>query len=418
MRILVLSHYFPPEVNAPASRMHEHCRRWVALGARVTVLTCVPNHPRGIVYPGYRNRFFQRERVDGIDVVRLWTFVTANEGFVKRTLSYLSYMLAATLAAPFLPRADIVLSTSPQFFNGLAGYFVSRLKRARWILEIRDLWPESILVVGAIRNRAVIGALRWLERFAYGAADAIVPVTDAFRRYMESVGVPSSRIEVIKNGVDLRFFQRQPSGDAVRAELGLEGKIVCSYFGTHGMAHHLETLLDAADMLRERGDIAFLMVGDGAERERLVAARDARGLSNVTMLPQQPKAAMPALWSATDMSLVLLRKADLFRMVIPSKIFESMAMQRPIVLGVEGESRDIVEAAQAGVCCEPQDANALVAAVLELAGDGSRRETLGGNGRRYVAEHYDRDVLARLYLQLMERVGQREPGARMASHHE
>jgi glycosyltransferase involved in cell wall biosynthesis len=407
MRILFLSHYFPPEVNAPASRTFEHCREWAAQGHQVTVVTCAPNHPRGKVYDGYHNRLWQREERDGIQVVRLWTFISANEGFLKRTLNYVSFMVAAILAAPFLPKADVVLTTSPQFFNGLAGYFVSRMKRAPWVLEIRDLWPESILVVGAITNRRVIRFLEWLERFAYRKADHIVPVTDAFRRYMIGKGIPAEKITVVKNGVDLARYRPSPPDPVVRGELGLEGKFVASYVGTHGMAHHLETVLEAAALLRHRADIAFLLVGDGAERARLLSMKESAGLDKVVMLPQQPKERIPVLWAASDLSLVLLKKSDLFKTVIPSKIFESMSMERPIVLGVEGEAAEIVDAAGAGVCIEPENAAALAAAVEDLAGDGARREAIGRSARQFVATHFDRRVLAQRYLALLEAVGAR-----------
>ena len=269
MRILFLSHYFPPEVNAPASRTYEHCKAWARAGHEVTVVTCAPNHPRGMVYPGYRNRLWQREQREGITVIRLWTFVTANEGFFKRTLNYVSFMLACILAAPFLPKTDIVLTTSPQFFNGLAGYPVSRLKRVPWVLEIRDLWPESIVAVGGLKPGVVVRMLEWLELFGYRKADAIVPVTDSFKRYMIGKGIPAAKIEVIKNGVDAAIFRPHVGANSSRAELGLEGKFVAAYFGTHGMAHQLETVLEAASLLGKHPEIMFLMVGDGADRNRL-----------------------------------------------------------------------------------------------------------------------------------------------------
>ena len=405
MKILFLSHYFPPEVNAPASRTYEHCKQWVAMGHKVTVITCAPNHPRGNVYAGYKNSPYQRESRDGIDVVRLWTYVTANEGFLKRTLNYVSYLISATIAAPFLATADVVISTSPQFFNGLAGYFVSRMKRCPWILEIRDLWPESIVVVGALRNKLIIRALERLEMFAYQKADAIVPVTEAFNRQMVARGIPDLKIEVIKNGVDLDFYHLAEGEDnALARQLGLEGKFVSSYVGTHGMAHHLETVLEAADLLRHRPDIVFLLVGDGAEREKLLALREERALSNVILLGQQPKQNMPLLWRASDVSMVLLKKSDLFKMVIPSKIFESMAMQRPIILGVEGESRELVETAKAGVCIEPEDGAELARAVAKLADRPELCKELGRNGRRFVNEHFDRRLLATRYERLMKRL--------------
>jgi glycosyltransferase involved in cell wall biosynthesis len=404
MRILFLSHYFPPEVNAPASRTYEHCAEWVRAGHEVTVVTCAPNHPRGVLYAGYRNRWFQSEILDGIRVIRLWTYLSPNEGFVRRTLNYLSYMFVVILAIPRLPKADVVISTSPQFFNGLAGYFVSRLKRVPWVLEIRDLWPESILAVGAIRNRTIIRMLEWLEMFAYRKAEVIVPVTDAFKQHMVERGIDPGKIAVIKNGVNLTLFQAMgratPMAEELSRELGLDGRFVAAYVGTHGMAHHLETILDAAAAI-DNDDILFLMVGDGAERDRLVAKRDQMGLKNLVMLEQLPKAKMPALWSLTNASLVLLKKSDLFKTVIPSKIFESMAMEVPIILGVEGEAKSIIDLAESGICIEPENAELLAQAVEMLYEDRTLARRLGANGRRYVETHFDRVVLAERYRQVL-----------------
>ncbi len=404
MHILFLSHYFPPEVNAPATRTYEHCRQWVKDGHAVTVVTCAPNHPQGRVYEGYRNQFFHRETQDGIQVVRVWTYVTANEGFLKRTLNYVSYMVSAIVVAFFLPKADVVLSTSPQFFNGLAGFVVGRLRRIPWILEIRDLWPESILAVGAIKNRTIIRMLERFELLAYRKADRIVPVTDSFKAYMLRKGIEGDKIVVVKNGVDLRQYKPLTGHNSVAHELGLQGKFVVSYFGTHGMAHHLETMLHAAQELVGRQDIVFLLVGDGAERQTLVSMRKAMGLDNVVMLDQQPKSRMREFWALSDVSLVLLKKSDLFKTVIPSKIFESLAMEKPIILGVEGESAELVRDAQAGICIEPEQAKELACRVLELSRDREWCRRLGANGRRYVMNHFDRIVLARKLVSVMAAV--------------
>lgn len=373
-------------------------------GHNVIVITCAPNHPQGRVYEGYRNRFYQRETKDGITVIRVWTFVTANEGFFKRTLNYISYMCSAVVVSLFLPKADVVLSTSPQFFNGLAGYFVSEMRRIPWVLEIRDLWPESIVTVGAIKSQAVIKMLEWIERFAYRNADHIVPVTDSFKAYMLGKGIEAGKITVVKNGVDLAQYRPVDGASELAEELRLTGKFIVSYFGTHGMAHHLETILDAARRLNNSPNIVFLMVGDGAERQTLVRMRDTMGLKNVMMLDQQPKSRMPELWALSDVSLVLLKKSDLFKTVIPSKIFESLAMAKPIVLGVEGESADLLRAAQAGLCIEPEDADQLVARVLELSRDTQLRQRLGRNGRRFVMEQFDRIILARKLASVIEMV--------------
>lgn len=400
MRILFLSHYFPPEVNAPATRTYEHCKEWVKSGHEVTVISCVPHHPMGSAYPGYKNRFYQVEEKDGIRAIKVWTYITANEGFVKRTWNYIFYMKMVILVAPFIGKADVVISTSPQFFNGLAGYFVSRLKRTPWILEIRDLWPESILTVGAIKNKTIIKILEYLEMFAYRKADLIVPVTDAFKTYMVGKGIDERKIQVITNGVNLDFYRPAEKNKALAEELGVSRKFVAAYVGTHGMAHHLETILEAAQQCDDP-DIVFLLVGDGAERERLLRAKEEMGLDNVVMVQQLPKEKMPALWSITNVSLVLLKKSDLFKSVIPSKIFESMAMQCPIILGVAGEVKRIIEQAESGVCIVPESATELLKAVSRLQKDSQLAVQMGERGRKYVAGHYDRAVLAKRFEELI-----------------
>lgn len=320
---------------------------------------------------------------------------------MKRTVNYVSYMFASIVATPWLPKADVVVSTSPQFFNGLAGYFVSRLKGGPWLLEIRDLWPESILAVGAIKNRTLIRTLCWLESFAYRKCDHIVAVTDAFKRHMTDMGVPAEKVTVIKNGASLDFYDDSLSDDGLRKELGLEGKFVAAYFGTHGMAHHLETVLEAAHALRENDRIAFLLVGDGAERASLEKQLESMNLKNVLMLGQQPKSMMPRLWAMSDVSLVLLRRTDLFKTVIPSKIFEAMAMAKPIILGVEGESKEIIEAAQAGIAITPEDPSELASAVTRLSEDDDACEQYGRNGKSYVYKHFDRKILAARFEALL-----------------
>jgi len=374
-------------------------------GHQVTVVTCAPNHPQGKVYEGFRNRLYQHETKDGITVIRVWTFITANEGFFKRTLNYVSYMCAAVIGSLLVPKADIVLSTSPQFFNGLAGYFVSRLMRIPWVLEIRDLWPESIVAVGAIRNSWIIKLLEWVERFAYRKADRIVPVTDSFKTYMLSKGIEANKIVVVKNGVDLAQYTPLDGVNSLAEDLGVRGKFVVSYFGTHGMAHHLETIFHAARRLSHSKNIVFLMVGDGAERQALVQMRDKMALDNVMMLDQQPKSRMRELWALSNVSLVLLKKSDLFKTVIPSKIFESLAMAKPIILGVEGESAELIQAAQAGICIQPEHADDLAARALELSENPELCQQLGKNGRKYVIEHFDRTVLARKLTSVIETVG-------------
>jgi glycosyltransferase involved in cell wall biosynthesis len=407
MHILFLTHYFPPEVNAPASRTYENAKRWVRQGHQVTVMTCAPNHPRGVLYPGYGNRWFQPETLDGIHVLRIKTYLSANRGVRKRILNYLSYMIAAIFFCPMVRHADVAVSTSPQFFCGMAGYIVARIKRIPWVLEIRDLWPESIVAVGAIRNRRVIGLLEGIESFLYRKADHVIALTRAFKKHILNRGVPDDRVSVVTNGADLERFKPHPRENGFRRAHRLEDKFLLSYVGTHGMAHGLSSVLRAANRLRHRRDIMFLLVGDGAERGNLLKMKSSMRLNNVLMLSQQPKEMMPVIIAASDACMVLLKDTPLFRTVIPSKLFEAMAMQRAIILGVKGESRHIIETGRCGICIDPESGRQLAETALRLADDRSLTDELGTRGLRFVRRHYSRDALAADYLALLTRFSKR-----------
>lgn len=404
MRILFLAHNFPPESNAVAIRTYEHAKQWVKMGHEVEVVTCAPNHPKGKLYDGFSNALFQRETMQGIKVVRVWSFLAANRGVALRSLNYLSFPLSAIAQSWRLSTPDVVISSSPQMLTALSGFLISRLKRTPWILEIRDLWPESIVAVGALERGFVVKALEALERFAYRNADHIVSVTRSFVDHFAVHGVPRAKTSVVTNGADITLFAGPVRDATLAAEIGVAGKFVAAYVGTHGMAHALTTVLDAADRLRDRDDIRFLLVGSGAEQARLRERRDAMQLPNVVMLDQQPRDRMPAIWGLADASIVHLRKTPLFRTVIPSKIFEAMAAGVPTLLGVEGEAAELVADAGAGLLFEPENSVALADAVARLADSPDLAKRLGANGRRSVALHYDRRLLAVRYLELLQRV--------------
>jgi glycosyltransferase involved in cell wall biosynthesis len=406
MRILFLSHYFPPEVNAPATRTFEHCARWVRAGHAVTVVTCAPNCPNGILYPGYKNRLRRQiEYVQGVRVVRVWTHLAPKAGTVRRIVNYLSFMVSATLAAIWLPRPDVVVATSPQFFCGWAGVLVSWLKWRPFVLEIRDIWPESIEAVGAMRNRPLLWMLRKMEVWMYRAATHIVAVGEGYRRKILEKADVQDRISVITNGVDLRRFTPARPDPRFLHIWDLEGKFVCSYIGTIGMAHGLEVAIEAAKMLKQKGrqDIAFVLVGDGASRQRLEEQARESGVSDMVVFTgRQPKEEMPAILASSDACLVHLKKCELFTSVMPSKIFETMAMCRPIIMGVEGEACDIVLDAGAGVKMEPDSAASLVDAVEMLADNRDITANWGRMAREYVTDNFDRDVLAARFLRLLQ----------------
>lgn len=404
MNILFLSHYFPPEVNAPASRTYEHCMRWVRAGERVNVITCAPNCPTGKVYPGYRNTFpWQTEEIDGIRVVRVWTLLAPNSGTVRRILNYLSYLVFAVLAALWQVRPDVVVATSPQFFCGWAGVLVSWIKWCPFVLEIRDIWPESISAVGAIRKGFVIRLLEWMEYRMYLAADRIIAVGNGYRDNILSKVGTASRVSVITNGVDGEIFHPRPCNEEFLKRYGLSGKFVCSYIGTIGMAHGLEVVIEAARLLQEREEdsIRFCLVGEGARRAELEKLAREQQVP-VVFTGRLSKEAMPTVLASSDACLIHLRNCELFETVIPSKIFETMAMGRPIVMGVQGESLEIVRRAGAAVEMIPDSAESLVECVTALRDDHAFARQLGESGRAFVAEHYSRDELAQQMLAILK----------------
>ena len=403
MRILFLTHYFPPEGAAAAARAFAHCSSWVASGESVTVVTCAPNYPTGRLYEGYRNRIRQVEVVAGIRVVRIGTYLARNRGMLRRTANYLSYMVMAMVACIFESRPDVVIATSGQFFCGLAGAFVGKMSRRPFLLEIRDVWPESIRAVGAVRWGRGLRMVEKLERFMYGAAEHIVTVGEGYRGSLIGRGVAPERISVVMNGVDKElFFPREGEGHVAR-RMGIEGRFVVMYCGTIGLAHGLDVVLRAALLLREHGreDVVFVLVGDGARMEELRDEARRVRLKNIVFTGAVDRGDIPAMIASSDACLVHLRRSKTFTTVMPSKVFEAAAMAKPVILGVRGFAEDFVNAAGCGLCIEPENETELVGAVLRLAEDRGLRERLGGAGYEYVKVEYDRERLAERYRQII-----------------
>jgi glycosyltransferase involved in cell wall biosynthesis len=400
MKILFISHYFFPEGNAPATRVFEMARRWVKAGHEVTVLTAAPNVPAGVVYEGYENRWRHEEEVEGITVVRVWTYLAANAGTIRRILSYLSFMTTAVNAALRLPRPDVLVATTPQFFSGWAGRLTAAGRKLPFVLEVRDLWPESIVAVGAMGQSPLIRFLQWLESRLYRGADGIVTVGESYRSKLLSRGVDGGRVTVVPNGVDMEAFSvRGPSPDFLR-EFGLQNRFVCAYIGTIGLASGLDVVIRAGKILQDAGreDLCFLLVGDGADRARLQERVEDEGLRNVVLTGRLPKSRIPEVLASVDACLVHLLKRDLFKTVIPSKIFEAGAMQKPIILGVEGFAAEIVEDGGAGICIEPENESELIQAVDRLLERPDEAASMGKAGRELVSRSYNYDLLAADYL--------------------
>lgn len=400
MKILFLTDNFPPEVNAPATRTYEHAKEWVEAGAEVTIITCFPNFPQGKVYEGYKNKLREVEELDGMKVIRVWSYMSANQGFLKRTLDYVSFAMMASIFGLF-EKADVIIATSPQFFTTWSGWFLSVIKRKAWIFELRDLWPESIASVGAMKKNSK--RYRFLEKIELGlymSADFVIPNTPAFKTNLISRNIPEDKIHVIPNGANLKLFDSTRENAGLKEELGIKEDFVVSYIGTHGLAHSLDFIVESIANADFK-NIHFLFIGDGAEKEKVKTIAASNQLKNVTFLDPIPKEQIPDYLAMTDASLVPLKKSDTFKTVIPSKIFEACAMGKPIILGVEGQAKELIEEFGAGVYFEPENTEEFIEAVNKIKDDTELYTTLSQNALK-LAQAYDRKALASEMLEVIQ----------------
>ncbi len=406
MKILFFSHYYTPEGNAPATRVSALCERWVKAGHEVTVITCPPNIPNGIVYAGYTNRRMS-ETLNGVKVERVKVYLAANKGAVRRMLNFVSYFFQALRVALRLPKPDVVIATSPQIFCGYAGVWYKRLRHIPLVIEIRDIWPESMGAVGAKIPKLAYWMLERIERTMYHSCNRLVTVGEGYFERLAEKGVPKEKMSIVMNGTDLAVYFPQPKDEALLKEWKLEGKFVVSYIGTVGMACGLDVVLTAAQKLismPSMSAVVFVIVGDGAERARLEHEAHERHLGNVIFVGRQPKEKIPVWICSSDASLVHLKGSALFTTVMPSKIFESAGCQKPIIMGVDGFAKELVMKAQAGVDMGPDDADSLVACVEQLVSDPALCQCLGKNAYENIAKVYNRGAQAASYLEILKRI--------------
>jgi len=399
-------------MGAPAARAAELAQHWAEAGHEVSVLTGFPNHPTGVVPSEWRarlRRLVYRENAGRVNVFRTWLWPLPNRKAHERMRNYASFCLSAALRGLTLPRPDVVIATSPQLLVGLSGWWIAFTRQIPFVFEVRDLWPESLIAVGAGNEDSLLyHALGAIARFLYQRADLIVVVAPAFKDHlMRHWRVPAEKIAVVENGVETDLFApaTPAANHALRRQLAAEGKFLVTYIGTMGNAHGLETLLDAAaQLLTQNPDVLFFLIGEGAEKARIKSLAESRGLDNVRFLDQQPREQIPAFISASDACLVLLKKTDVFKTVIPTKMLEFMSCARPVILGVDGQARQIVEEAGAGLVIEPENAKELAQAINQLAANRERGESLGQKGREHILRYFSRQEMAEKYTGILERL--------------
>jgi glycosyltransferase involved in cell wall biosynthesis len=399
MKILFITDNFPPEVNAPATRTIEHCREWRKQGVEITVLTCAPNFPHGKVYDGYKNKIYSSELTqEGIKVIRVWSYISANKGFIKRIMDYVSFANSAFWAGLFM-KYDIIVATSPQFFTTWTACALSKIRRKPWIFELRDLWPESIKTVGAMKQGRAIDFLEKIELYLYRDAERVVAVTDAFKRNLISRGITEDKIEVVTNGSNAELFVPRPKNRQLLKQLNLKGKFIIGYIGTHGLAHSLDFIVKSLKAVNDKS-IHFLFIGDGAMKEEIMEITRNLSLSNITFIPPVSKEEVPDYLSIIDVSLAPLKKSDTFKTVIPSKIFEASAMEKPTLLGVEGQAQEIIEKYNAGLCFEPENQSDFIAQLTKIKEKSIYKKLQ--IGCKKLAEDFDRKKLAVKMLKIIK----------------
>ena len=409
MNIVYLCHYFSPEISAPSARLNDLCSIWVTRGHSVTVVTGFPNHPTGVLRREDRRKLWAEERMNGIRVLRNWLYATPNEGFLRKTLGHLSFMVTAVLfGLPRLGKTDVIIASSPTFFSVVSAWLMAVVKRVPFVFEVRDLWPAVFVDLGVLKNRHLISLLEAIEMFLYRRATLIVTVTDSFRQILIRRGIPNRKIITVTNGADIEFF-RSSKRDSFRDDNGLRDKLIVMYLGAHGISHSLQTTIRCAELLRGHEDISFVLVGEGSDKKNLIELAQNLNLTNVLFTPSQPRERVPSLYSTADVCLVTLRDVPLFTTFIPSKMFEIMAAGRPIIAAVRGEAREILERSGSAVIVDPEDPQAMADAVLRVTSSPSERRKMGDRGRDFVVKHYGREALAGTYEQALAEIVSAKP---------
>jgi glycosyltransferase involved in cell wall biosynthesis len=397
MRILYLSQYFPPEAGATQTRAYEMARAWVRLGHQVTILSEFPNHPSGIIPPSYRGKYYEYSKLDEINIIRVWVKASPVKNFSNRMLFYLTYMFNASIVGFFVARGkyDLLYASSPPLFVGGAALFLSVTRRLPLVFEVRDLWPESAVALGELSNPSAISLATRLEQFCYRKSVQVVVVTHGIYNRLAQRGIPASKLYFCPNGANTDLFFFNPAArDRIRRELGLEQKFIAVYAGIHGLAQGLETILDAARILQSIPDIHIVMIGDGPKKAEIVSMAASYNLPNLTLLPEKPREQIPDYLSAADVALIPLKKAEIFKGALPSKIFDAWACERPVLLSIDGEARELVKSVNGGIFIPPEDSAKMAEELISLRDSPTERQSMGENGLNYTRQNLSRYALA------------------------
>lgn len=404
MKIIVICHYFPPEIGAPSARLYEMSKRWVELGNEVHIVTCFPNHPTGIIPDEYKGLKYKLENMDGIHVHRNYVYATPNKGFIKKTLGHISFMFSSVFfSMKKIDKPDVIITSSPTFFSIFSGYWYSLRKKADFVLEIRDLWPAAMIELGVLKEGFVTKVLEKMELFFYRKSKKLIMVTQSFKDNVVNRGISGDKVHVITNGFNQDLFYPKEKNQELIIKYNLHDKFVISYVGAHGISQNLSTVLEVAKKLRAYKNIEFVFVGEGAEKDKLKQIVREEELPNVQFIDAQPKERIPDFYNSSDLCLIPLKNIELFKTFIPSKMFEIMACGVPIVASLEGEAAQILEESKAALVVKPDNTNEIAAAIEELINYKEKYSQMKANGPEFVEKNYSRNKLAERYLEVIRK---------------
>lgn len=405
MKVIFLTQYFPPETGAPQNRLFAMAQALRAKGAEVTVLTAMPNYPDMQVHAGYRGKWKVKEVIEGLPVIRAWIFVSKGRGIVARLLNYFSFVFSSLIVGLFnLRKSDVLLVESPPLFLGLSAMWLAKAKGAKLVFNVSDLWPESAVQLGLVTNPTLIKMSTWLEMKCYRRAALVTGQTQGIVANIKQ-RCPEKNVLWIPNGIDVEAIAQSSSADPseARRKWGITSSdLVVAYAGILGHAQGLEVVLEAAKRTRDQHDIHYLLIGDGPVKQDLIALREREGLTHVRFIDRMSRAELLAAMRGIDAVVVPLRRNDLFKGAIPSKIFEALALGKPLLLGVEGEAYDLFIAhGKAGLAFAPENAEELARATLRYRDDRALAHEHGRNGEAYVRTNFDRRMITdRLWQEL------------------
>ncbi|OGG38297.1 hypothetical protein A3I34_01375 [Candidatus Jorgensenbacteria bacterium RIFCSPLOWO2_02_FULL_45_12] len=404
MRLLIISQFFPPETNAAAHRIGFLAEKLSENKDNdVTVICEPPNYPKGVLFDGYKNSLFSAEKKGNITIIRSWVRITARRDFINRIVTYFSFFFSGLLAGTRVPKPDVVFASAPPLPVLFSGFIISKLRGVSLVSEVRDIWPDSVVAVGMMKKGVLFKILESCEKTVYRGSSAVIVNADGIRRRLiKDKGVSPEKTVVIRNGADLDLFSGAPNPNIIDEQYGTKNKFVVLFSGLIGLAQSPEVVIRAAELLRGEEDVVFMLVGEGVLKKQSEETAKQFGLKNVIFAGERPRSDMPMFCARAGVGLATYKKSDLFRDVIPSKIYDYMGAGIPVIINLEGEGSRLVKEAECGLVAEEENPESLAEKIMEIKNNSARARDMGARGRKYAEKHLNKAKLAAKLEKILE----------------